>query len=617
MFTFARLSMVIASALMLFVAVDAWAYPNTEVDDDFVAPLPPQYSTIEAAVANTDPGGTVTVHPGNYAPTGIITIPVPMTINGPQANVDPRSAAALRAAGGPAEAVVNIGANNTLFTIAADNVTINGFDIVSSANTSAAAPAVTTDNSSTRQSPRVAYNFLRRTGGLARHAVVFNNAAHGVMEYNNVSGFYGHDIGALGLQNTTNTMVRFNQVDNLSGDPSNGIAVGVSCTATTITRNIVGTSAGTAAKYAIAMGYSAASPRPSDATCSYNIVGQFWQAGISIQMPNCLVIGNDVTHTDTLNANRAAIYVRDSLCQNVTVAYNYIHDTTLQNSSRNAALRYFDWVTGQDATILGKNNFFYKNRACYNGDVAMSKTDKSATGTFDIRNNWWGHSEGPSTPLGPIFPAIGSCSITAGQLTDFCSPTYKTIDFGLGHALGMHGTAVNYCWYPWALFRGRVTPVAATGGTRTFGINFPDNNRYTLHQVTLPDLTGDTMLIMASPTLRETVPAVRDSNNAMQVILSDGVDIASGLATIRIQYIDTDKSLGGDVDDGQSESDMKFAVYNTDTNQWEYCAALTTVDTVNNYVQGSVCTLTPYNTFGAVINAVESCGCSVFNWDRY
>lgn len=579
-----RFTMKWLSIMTLLVMVTGAAqaqFAATVADANAVGPTPPIYNTIEAAVANTNSGGTVTVMAGSYTPAAAITLSLPVSILGPQDGVDPRTAAGLRTAGGGSEAIVDGGANANVFIIAADNVTIAGLDIVSSAGSGA---AVTTSNAATRQNAIVRFNFVRRTGGTSVYGILIDNANNADIIFNNVRSFPGGEPGAIGLLNADNTDILSNETFNTSGDPSNAIGVGTSSDNTTIRYNLI---SGTVGKYGIGLGYSAASPKPIGAICTDNVVTDFDQAGISVQMASATIEGNEISMSSgTSSIDRAAIYIRDAVCQDVTVQYNYVHDVELASSSRNATLRVFAWVNGEDDTILVRSNAVVNSTggsSCGSPEVGFAKTDSSQNATFDIRNNWWGDSSGPSTPP-------GGCSISAGQLTDLCNSSYLTLNSGAGHALGKHGSGTtNYCWYPWAMFRGVRTPVTATGGTRTFGINFADNDLYFSHSVTLPDLTADDILHFWSPDLRMTEAQVTMINNAVEISLVNGATFApSQQATVVVQYDEASDLLS------QPENTMTLARWNGSA--WVKVDGFS-LDTVGNTVSAQV---DSFSVFGAV-----------------
>jgi len=120
---------------LVLICSSALGVPTVWVDDDYNAGNAgghtwgvDAFDNINAGLVAADSGGTINVAAGNYIE--ILTIIKPVTILGPQANVDPRTGAGLRTPGSANEAVVDVGGATFAVLVNSSDVTINGMEFM-------------------------------------------------------------------------------------------------------------------------------------------------------------------------------------------------------------------------------------------------------------------------------------------------------------------------------------------------------------------------------------------------------------------------------------------------------------------------------------------------------
>ncbi|MBN1666895.1 MAG: right-handed parallel beta-helix repeat-containing protein, partial [Anaerolineales bacterium] len=318
-------------------------------------------------------GDTIVVPAGVYPIASTIVVNKPLTLQGPQANVDPRpSAGSARLPGGPGEAILDGGGTlGVILRVQADNVTINGFEIRNG----------TSDlvDSQTSSGPFAAtdfkYNIVRDAvvdegvqlrnidAGYVQYNYVYNTKGDGInmccgsvdgfVQYNEVANIYSSD-GAIYLYDTLRMTIQENLVYNQFNN--DGIKLG----------NKGGGDAGKSGGWIL-----------------NNVVYNTAQDGITLYMSGVVIDGNEVYNSSSING---AIHLGYAI-SNITIQNNHVHDNSAAPGG--IALR----APVQAATVTMVNNCLVNN------SVAGVWNDPSNS-LLVAENNWWGDASGPST-VGP------------------------------------------------------------------------------------------------------------------------------------------------------------------------------------------------------------------------
>lgn len=215
----AALPLMAGSAL----AMDA-VYVHPAGDADGAGTEVDPVADIETAMGLVNPGGVVTLSAGLYPVASTIVITTPVTILGPQANVDPRQFSDLGPGATPGSRTVDDSATEAIldgtgagriFEVFSSGVTINGLSFRNASsgpiivNTPAARKGLPVTNSNVR----VLYNIFHSGSG---KAVRFEYVNGGEISYNYLNGFGG---GGIRLETaTSNIDVEYNEIANISGN---------------------------------------------------------------------------------------------------------------------------------------------------------------------------------------------------------------------------------------------------------------------------------------------------------------------------------------------------------------------------------------------------------------
>ncbi|MBK8564252.1 MAG: right-handed parallel beta-helix repeat-containing protein [Saprospiraceae bacterium] len=327
------------------------------------------------AVTTVD-GDVIEVPAGLYTISTTITVNKAVTINGPQDNIDPRTAAALRTPGSAAEAIVDgNGTVATIFNITVAGVVLNGFEVRNGTGDLIASPA----GSPVKNGVTVKYCIVHNS--TSDEGIQLRNLDGGGVEYCRIFSTGGDGIAL--SEGSTNSFVRHNEVyqsasadgviylfdngpfmlvdDNLiyNNTAADGIKIG----------NKSGGNANSNSAFA------------NNAIVSNNTVTGLAgssQVGIYINTSRVNVLNNTITGWES--AADAALYLRFNIKQ-ITVSGNTI-------SSNNRAVKVSSGVNAANALTLAINQ-----NAIFGNTYGMLN---SSTGVVNAQLNWWGDVSGPS-----------------------------------------------------------------------------------------------------------------------------------------------------------------------------------------------------------------------------
>ena len=338
----------------------------------------PAAGDIQAAINAASPYDVVCLSAGTYTPASTLVIPIPLTLQGPQFDVDPRpGAGSARTPGGPGEAIIDGGGTlGTIIQISASNAVLNGFEVKNGTG-----DLIVTPTGGAVFGIRVAYLIVHDATG--DEGLQIRDCENCVIEYNYVYDIFGDGINL--CCGSTGGLIQFNETTDI--DSENAAIYVYDAESTTIQCNLIdGTSQNEGIKFGAKYGLDA---QKTGGQILYNTITNTAQDGIAVYMSHTSIEGNDISYSSSENG---AIYVTHGVI-NVGIAYNTIHDNTFS---------LLKWTPGgvtvgnsdgqlAYAVFIGHNNFYGNNPL---GVLNL------APDLLKAEYNWWGDASGPG-PAGP------------------------------------------------------------------------------------------------------------------------------------------------------------------------------------------------------------------------
>uniref|UniRef100_UPI0035B2DDBA hypothetical protein n=1 Tax=Promineifilum sp. TaxID=2664178 RepID=UPI0035B2DDBA len=362
--------------LILMALLLALALPS------MVAAAPPACTTtlvagadIQAAINAASAGDVICLSAGTYTPAATLHVNKALTLQGPQAGVDPRpSEGSARVPGGAAEAIITgAGTLGTVIQIESSGVVLDGFEVINGV-----ADLIASLAGSNVANVTVRNLIVHQATG--DEGMQIRDCDTCVIEYNYVYDTFGDGINL--CCGSVNGLIQFNELIGI--DSENAALYVYEATETTIQCNLVDTTS-------INEGIKLGTKGGTDAALSggrilYNVVRNTRQDGIAIYMSDTDVTGNDVTASTSENG---AIYVAQGV-SNILITYNALHNNALQTFKWGdpGAVMIGSGGAQSAATVQVANNNITTN-------TPNGATNKG-TGTLNAENNWWGAADGPS-----------------------------------------------------------------------------------------------------------------------------------------------------------------------------------------------------------------------------
>jgi hypothetical protein len=367
------LLLAIVFCLLLFSATQVSAACTTTV---------PAGGDIQAAITTANAGDVICLSPGIYTPSATININKSITLQGPQAGVDPCPSygSTRNPSDSFTEAIVT--GSITLFNIAANNVEINGLTMESSINNSGLNIVQDNSESFISDGAKVLYNIIHNTNyatGAMNEAVKIRTGTNPVIAYNYIYNIPSPGDG-INFDRVTNGTIEHNELHDQGSENAAIYVYGSQYT--TIKCNLV---YNTLLNEAIKLGAKGgADALLSGGQIIGNITHDTKQDGIAIYTSNVLVDSNEVYKSTSENG---AIYVAYGI-SNITITNNFLHDNTLTTPKWGNPGAIMIGTDVNAATVKVNNNNI-------TGNSPNGLTNKAAA-SLNGENNWWGAANGPS-----------------------------------------------------------------------------------------------------------------------------------------------------------------------------------------------------------------------------
>ncbi|GAB4531875.1 MAG: hypothetical protein Kow0063_11710 [Anaerolineae bacterium] len=332
-------------------------------------------SDIQAAITAANPGDVICLSPGVYSPAARIDITKSITLQGPQADVDPRpSTGTTRTPGDASSEAIIDGSGDSLsriFYIDADNVVINGIEVKSGTGDMIR-------QSNAHSGTVIKYNIIHDGNG--DEGIQLTHCTGCTVEYNHV-----YDIATPGdavniSSGSTDGLISHNEIHDIGSE--NAAIYIYGATNTTIQCNLV---------YHVTQndGIKLGSKNGDDASLTggsilYNIVRDTAQDGISVYTSHTLVEGNEIHNSRSENG---AIYLAFGI-SNITIAHNDVHDNSLDTGKWGDPGAIMIGTAVDAASVTVNYNNITNN--------SVNGVTNKAAALLNAENNWWGAADGPS-----------------------------------------------------------------------------------------------------------------------------------------------------------------------------------------------------------------------------
>ena len=326
---------------------------------------------IQAVIDAASSGDIIEFAPGTYIPQSTISIHKSLILLGPQAGIDPRpSAGTIRCPGDEFEAIIDGGGISRIFSITADDVVIDGLEVMTGSGDMISSPGEFEISGVILR-----YNIIHNATG--DEGVQMRYCTDCFIEFNHV-----FDIAQDGINlccGSTGGSISYNEVHHINSE--NAAIYCYGSTNTTIQCNLV---------YEVFRndGIKLGDKNGGDAANSGgnildNVVHDTAQDGITVYMSDVLVDGNEVYNSRSENG---AIYVAHAV-SDITISNNIVRDNTLQTLKWTNPGGIMIGTGGNATNIHVNNNNIFNNLP--NGVTNMASDE------LDAESNWWGDSSGP------------------------------------------------------------------------------------------------------------------------------------------------------------------------------------------------------------------------------